>query len=658
MHGGNAHRWAAGMLLGGLLALVTPLMAQQWVDGKPVFHQLTVERPFQADRSVCTDGAGMGVPFAGVYNETYTAPTEDQTANLRSTSARGLHANLRDAAGNEIVSATGAPGGTDRGLVVRIAGGAAGDGKILDGAAAGEADVIGIAPTTEQGVVVRNIPSGTQTVSGTVTSTQGTAAAGSGAWPFTVTNTIDTVVKPGDSTNNAVRVNVVAGGAGDGKILDGTAAGQADVMSSAPAGTEEGLVTRNVPSGTQTVAGTVTANAGTGTFTTALSQTGTNNDTDALCTQAGTWTVQPGNTANTTAWLTRGRATDGTNDETTLFDLDSGVGNQYARGVSLRKIASGGSVEAGTAADPLRVDVTGTTTQPVSGTVTANAGTNLNTSALALDATIGRAIGSTTAGQTGPLVQGAVTTGAPTYTTAQTDPLSLRTTGSLRTEMSEWIGSLAPTVGQKAMASSIPVVIASDQTAVPTSQSGTWTMQPGNTANTTPWLVAGGAAHSAAVAGNPVFVAAYAEADAAALDSSTVVEGDATRVKADLEGRLLVNVGHPNRFLATAINSTATVLTQIHAAPGAGLSLYITSVASSASVASTTTVDQYPVLKYGTGTNCATGTTVVWAAFTAANGGVTSTFADPIKLPAVNALCFMHAVAGNKHVVVQGYTAP
>lgn len=44
------------------------------------------------------------------------------------------------------------------------------------------------------------------------------------------------------------------------------------------------------------------------------------------------------------------------------------------------------------------------------------------------------------------------------------------------------------TLGQKAMASSLPVVIASDQSAIPASQSGTWTVQPGNTANTTPWL--------------------------------------------------------------------------------------------------------------------------------------------------------------------------
>src|SRR4029077_17926978 len=42
------------------------------------------------------------------------------------------------------------------------------------------------------------------------------------------------------------------------------------------------------------------------------------------------------------------------------------------------------------------------------------------------------AIASTTSGQTGHLIMGAVTTGAPTYTTAQTDPLSLDTAGNLR----------------------------------------------------------------------------------------------------------------------------------------------------------------------------------------------------------------------------------
>lgn len=48
------------------------------------------------------------------------------------------------------------------------------------------------------------------------------------------------------------------GGGGDGKLLDGTAAGQADVLGAAPGGSEQALVTRNIPSGTQPVSGPLT----------------------------------------------------------------------------------------------------------------------------------------------------------------------------------------------------------------------------------------------------------------------------------------------------------------------------------------------------------------------------------------------------------------
>lgn len=61
-------------------------------------------------------------------------------------------------------------------------------------------------------------------------------------------------------------------------------------------------------------------------------------------------------------------ASDGTNLQAPrVFDVDTGAGTQYALGVSLRKAASGGSVEAGTSTDPLRIDPTGTTSQPVVG---------------------------------------------------------------------------------------------------------------------------------------------------------------------------------------------------------------------------------------------------------------------------------------------------
>lgn len=71
-------------------------------------------------------------------------------------------------------------------------------------------------------------------------------------------------------------------------------------------------------------------------------------------------------------------------------DYDTGVGTDLVvmRGIALPK--SGGAVAGGTATDPVRTDPTGATTQPVSGTVQANAGTNLNTSALALDATVAK----------------------------------------------------------------------------------------------------------------------------------------------------------------------------------------------------------------------------------------------------------------------------
>jgi hypothetical protein len=50
-----------------------------------------------------------------------------------------------------------------------------------------------------------------------------------------------------------------------------------------------------------------------------------------------------------------------------------------------------------------------------------------------------------------------------------------------------------PALGQATMANSLPVAIASNQSAVPVTQSGTFTVQPGNTANTTAWKVDGSA---------------------------------------------------------------------------------------------------------------------------------------------------------------------
>lgn len=79
---------------------------------------------------------------------------------------------------------------------------------------------------------------------------------------------------------------------------------------------------------------------------------------------------------------------DGTNMQAArVFDADTGAGTQYVQGVSLRASGSGGSTEIGTAAAPVRTDPTGTTTQPVSGTVTVSQGTasSLNATVRAQD---------------------------------------------------------------------------------------------------------------------------------------------------------------------------------------------------------------------------------------------------------------------------------
>ena len=85
---------------------------------------------------------------------------------------------------------------------------------------------------------------------------------------------------------------------------------------------------------------------------------------------------------------------------------------------------------------------------------------------------------------------------------------------------------------------------------------------------------------------------------------------------------------------------------------GATCVVNLMSVVASASVASTTTTDQMLNIKYGTGATCGTGTTYLMGAFAPANGGfawVGGTQA-PIRVPAGNNVCWMHAAAGSKIV--------
>jgi len=168
--------------------------------------------------------------------------------------------------------------------------------------------------------------------------------------------------------------------------------------------------------------------------------------------------------------------------------------------------------EIATATAPFRVDPTGTTTQPVNGTVTANAGTNLNTSALALDTSIQGLLvsqGGAIAGKAGPMVQGSVTTAAPTYTTGTVNPLSLDTAGNLRVNVVA--GSASGNVGQGSTTSGEtgPMAQGAVTTAAPTYTTGQTNPlsidTAGNLRVTVPTAIQGGTVGSAPPgAGNQV----------------------------------------------------------------------------------------------------------------------------------------------------------
>lgn len=282
-------------------------------------------------------------------------------------------------------------------------------------------------------------------VSGTVTSNQGTAAAAASAWPVLVTEDgTNAVVKPGDDANNAVRVNVVAGGAAGGT---------------------------------------------SSSFGAAVPATGT---------AAG--------------------ASDGTNMQLPrVFDGDTGGGTQYVSGSILRKQASGGTVEAGTAADPLRVDPTGTTTQPVSGTVTitpsgtqtaAGAKTNNNAApgATNVGALVALANAAPPSWTEGNLVLASVDLGGSLRTLIMNATIAVTQSGSWSLAANQsvnaaQINGVTPLMGNGATGTgALRVSIANDSTGI-VSQGGTWTVQPGNTANTTAWLMRGNVQTDSAPAG-------------------------------------------------------------------------------------------------------------------------------------------------------------
>jgi hypothetical protein len=328
----------------------------------------------------------------------------------------------------------------------------------------------------------------TQPVSGTVSAN----ASQTGTW----------TVQPGNTANTtAWKV--------DGSAVTQPVSGTVGISGTVP-------VSGTFWQATQPVSGTVTANAGSGTFNiqsnasvnvaqmngvtttmgngiagtgvqrVAIASDNTAFSVNAAATQSGTWTVQPGNTANTTAWKVDGSAVtqpvSGTvtaNAGSGTFNIQSNasVNNAQVNGVTITTgngIAGTGVQRVAIASDNTAFSVNAAQ----SGTWTVQPGNTANTTAWKVD---GSAV-------TQP-VSGTVTANAGSGT------FNIQSNASVNVAQ---MNGVATTMGNGIAGTGVQrVAIASDNTAfsvnAAATQTGTWTVQPGNTANTTAWKVDGSA---------------------------------------------------------------------------------------------------------------------------------------------------------------------
>lgn len=357
---------------------------------------------------------------------------------------------------------------------------------------------------------------------------------------------------------------------------------------------------------------------------------------------------------------------DGTNmREARVFDLDSGAGTQYGLGVNLRKIASGGSVEAGTSSDPLRTDPTGTTAQPI----TDNGG-SLTTDSGQLPATLGqKAMSASMAvvvasdqsnlpanvaqinGVTPLMGAGATGTGSQRVTIAtdgqgQVADNAAFTDGTTRLDMAGFIfdetAGTALTENDAAAAridSKRALVFALEDA---TTRGQRQAVNAGGAAE-----VHGDVAHDAAVSGNPVRAAGRARTS----DYTAVANDDTADFIADLNGKQIVlpYAIPENSISGVTAAITGTSDTSVIATPGAGIRNYITHILVTNSHATVGTVVEIK-----------DNTTVIYRGYAApAGGGFALNFPVPLRLTANVALQAANVTTGsNTYVSASGFKAP
>lgn len=371
------------------------------------------------------------------------------------------------------------------------------------------------------------------------------------------------------------------------------------------------------------------------------------------------------------------------------------------------------------------------TTQPVSGTLTCNAGSNLNTSALALDATLtggtqkaitrGGAKGATSAADVTSTANGADHQGLDvqvqnaTLACTQSGGWTVTTTppSNASTNVAQFGGTNVST-GTGAGGAGIPRVTISNDSSLAANQSvnvaqmngvavsmgvgasgtgtqrnaclvhdGTDTMlvTTAGSGQSDIFSISGTAVSTAAAGVMKVGIVGNANAaidasnnaaapanviangaEAAAMTTTqptAATAGNMRRIVAGTDGVLYMRQGGPVQWSCFVQGVTAT--TQCRAAPAVGLRAYVTGVACSNQAATAQTLD----IVFGTGSNCATGTTALthkWQMGTVATTTspfvFDSEFTTPLVPTAANAICVRPSAATAFGCTLTGYDAP
>ena len=210
-------------------------------------------------------------------------------------------------------------------------------------------------------------------------------------------------------------------------------------------------------------------------------------------------------------------------------------------------------------------------------------------------------------------------------------------------------------VGTGVEATALRVTIASDSTGVLSvdDNGGTLTVDGTVTANlaagTNTNEVVGDVAHDAGVAGNPVLICGVAQnVDDTAPPNRISAESDATRLATDFDGTVFAHPHGPQVWSYHANGSSALTDAAVHAAPGAGLSLYVTDIVCSSGAATAMNIF------FEESTTTVLGPYYLEAI---AGRGVALHFQTPKKVTANTALTVTTSAAIAHSVDVTGFTA-